>query len=65
MAADVDLKWVSQVLSVIPDPSGYSQVAGLVASILGGADIIELAKLIGQVQEIAWAAVEKLLPPPG
>lgn len=65
MAAGVDLKWISQVLSVIPDPSGYSQVAALVASILGGVDIIKLANLVGQVQEIAWAAVEKLLPPPG
>ncbi|MFD6518067.1 cutinase family protein [Rhodococcus sp. NPDC060176] len=65
MAAGVDLKWISQVLAVIPDPSGYSQVAALVASILGGVDIIKLANLVGQVQEIAWAAVEKLLPPPG
>ncbi|MBW4818602.1 cutinase family protein [Rhodococcus qingshengii] len=65
MAAGVDLNWVSQVLAVIPDPSGYSQVAALVASILGGVDIIKLANLVGQVQEIAWAAVEKLLPPPG
>ena len=65
MAASVDLKWVSQVLSVIPDPSGYSQVAALATSILGGVDIIKLANLVGQVQEIAWAAVEKLLPPRG
>lgn len=65
MAAGVDLKWVSQVLSAIPDPSGYSQVAALVASILGGVDIINLANLVGRVQETAWAAVEKLLPPPG
>ena len=65
MAAGVDLKWVSQVLSVIPDPSGYSQVAALVVSILGGVDISKLANLVGQVQETAWAAVEKLLPPPG
>ena len=65
MAAGVDLKWVSQVLSVIPDPSGYTQVAALVASILGDVDIIKLANLVGQVQEIAWSAVEKLSPPPG
>ncbi len=65
MAAGIDLKWVSQILSAIPDPSGYSQVAALVASILGGVDIINLANLVGRVQEIAWAAVEKLLPPPG
>ncbi|NMM91267.1 cutinase [Rhodococcus sp. SRB_17] len=65
MAAGVDLKWVSQVLSVIPDPSGYSQVAALVTSILANVDIIKLANLVGQIQEIAWAAIEKLLPPPG
>ena len=44
MAAGVDLKWVSQVLSVIPDPSGYTQVAALVASILGDVDIIKPRK---------------------
>ncbi|WP_083471128.1 MULTISPECIES: cutinase family protein [unclassified Rhodococcus (in: high G+C Gram-positive bacteria)] len=65
MAAGVDLEWVSHVLSVIPDPSGYSQVLALLASILAGVDIDKLANLVGQVQEIAWAAVEKLLPPPG
>jgi len=65
MAAGIDLKWVSQILSAIPDPSGYSKVAALVASILGGVDIINLANLVGRVQEIAWTAVEKLLPPPG
>ncbi|TQC43204.1 cutinase family protein [Rhodococcus sp. WS4] len=65
MAAGVDLRWVSQVLSVIPDPTGYTQIAALVASILGGVDVIRLATLIGQIQEIAWTAVEKLLPPPG
>jgi hypothetical protein len=65
MTAGIDLKWVSQILSAIPDPSGYSQVAALVASILGGVDIINLANLVGRVQETAWAAVEKLLPPPG
>ncbi|MFD7011400.1 cutinase family protein [Rhodococcus jostii] len=65
MAAAVDLRWVSQVLSVIPDPTGYTQIAALVASILGGVDIIRLATLVGQIQEIAWTAIEKLLPPPG
>ncbi|OYD61321.1 cutinase family protein [Rhodococcus sp. OK302] len=65
MAAEVDLTWVSQVLSVIPDPSGYSQVASLLTSILANVDIIKLSNLVGQIQEIAWAAIEKLLPPPG
>ncbi|WP_415394429.1 cutinase family protein (plasmid) [Rhodococcus globerulus] len=65
MAAAVDLRWVSQVLSVIPDPSGATQIAALVASILANVDVIKLANIVGQIQEIAWAAVEKLLPPPG
>ncbi|WP_040783770.1 cutinase family protein [Rhodococcus ruber] len=65
MAAGVDLAWVSQVLAVIPDPSGVTQVAALVASILANVDIIRLATLVGQIQEIAWTAIEKLLPPPG
>uniref|UniRef100_UPI00130335B4 cutinase family protein n=1 Tax=Rhodococcus sp. JT-3 TaxID=1973213 RepID=UPI00130335B4 len=65
MAAAVDLKWVSQVLSVIPDPSGSTQIAALVASILANVDVVKLANIVGQIQEIAWAAVEKLLPPPG
>ncbi|HEY9314937.1 cutinase family protein [Williamsia sp.] len=65
MAAAVDLTWVSQVLSIIPDPSGATQIAALVASILANVDVIKLANIVGQIQEIAWAAVEKLLPPPG
>ncbi|SED92164.1 cutinase family protein [Rhodococcus koreensis] len=65
LAAGVDLRWVSQILSVIPDPTGYTQIAALVTSILGNVDIVRLANLVGQIQEIAWAAVEKLLPPPG
>ncbi|QIX53985.1 cutinase family protein [Rhodococcus sp. DMU1] len=65
MAAGVDLAWISQVLAVIPDPSGVTQVAALAASILANVDIIRLATLIGQIQEIAWTAIEKLLPPPG
>lgn len=65
MAAAVDLRWVSQVLAVIPDPSGVSQIAALVASILANVDVIRLANIVGQIQEIAWAALEKLFPPPG
>ena len=65
MAAAVDLNWVSQVLAIIPDPSGATRIAALVASILANVDVIRLANLVGQIQEIAWSAVEKLLPPPG
>jgi hypothetical protein len=65
MAAGVDLKWVSHILAIIPDPSGYTQIAALVTSILGNVDVIKLANIAGQAQEIAWAAADKLVPPPG
>ncbi|MBH0119226.1 cutinase family protein [Rhodococcus sp. CX] len=65
MAAAVDLNWVSQVLAIIPDPSGATRIAALVASILANVDVIRLANIVGQIQEVAWSAVEKLLPPPG
>lgn len=65
MVAAVDVRWVAQVLAVIPDPSGGTQIAALVASILSNVDVIRLASLVGQIQEIAWSAVEKMLPPPG
>ncbi|MFC9768137.1 cutinase family protein [Rhodococcus jostii] len=65
MAAGVDLKWVSQILAIIPYPSGYTQIAALVTSILGNVDVIKLANIAGQAQEIAWAAADKLFPPPG
>ncbi|WP_016881294.1 MULTISPECIES: cutinase family protein [unclassified Rhodococcus (in: high G+C Gram-positive bacteria)] len=65
MVAGVDLKWVSHILAIIPDPSGYTQIAALVTSILGNVDVIKLANIAGQAQEIAWAAADKLFPPPG
>jgi len=65
MAAGVDLRWISQILAIIPDPSGYTQIAALVTSILGNVDVIKLANIAGQAQEIAWAAADKLFPPPG
>ncbi|ANS32045.1 hypothetical protein R1CP_37195 (plasmid) [Rhodococcus opacus] len=65
MAAGVDLKWLSHILAIIPDPTGYTQIAALVTSILGNVDVITLATIAGQAQEIAWAAADKLFPPPG
>ncbi len=65
MVAGVDLKWISQILAIIPDPSGYTQIAALVTSILGNVDVIKLANIAVEAQEIAWAAADKLFPPPG
>jgi len=58
MAAGVDLKWISQILSVIPDPSGSAQIAAVVCNILSGVDIVRIANNVGQIQEIAWAVLE-------
>ena len=65
MAAAVDFRWVAQVLAVIPDPSGATQIAASVASILSNVDVIRQATIVGRIQEIAWSVVEKVLPPPG
>ena len=58
MAADVDLAWVSQILSAIPDPTGTAQIAAVVCNILAGVDIIRVANNVGQIQEIAWSVLE-------
>lgn len=58
MAAGVDLKSVSRILTVIPDPSGTAATAALVANLLGNVDIIRLARDVGQLQEVAWQVVE-------
>lgn len=65
LAAGVDLKWISSILGVIPDTTGATQIASLVTSILAGVDIIKLSNIVGQIQEVAWAAIEKLVPPAG
>ncbi|MFD6356696.1 cutinase family protein [Nocardia tengchongensis] len=65
LAAGVDLKWISTILAIIPDPQGIAQIASLVVSILANVDIVRIANDVGQIQEIAWTALEKLLPPAG
>ncbi|MBC7299784.1 cutinase family protein [Nocardia salmonicida] len=66
MAANVDLEWISSILSIIPDPTGgYIQIAALVVSILSKVDVVKLANLVGQIQEVAWSVIEKLAPPAG
>jgi hypothetical protein len=58
MAAGVDLKWISQILTLIPDPNGYTQLAALVCNILAGVDIVRIANNVGKIQEIAWSVLE-------
>lgn len=65
MAADVDLRWVSRILAMIPDPTGTTRIAAVVTSLVANVEVLALADLVGRIQEIAWTAVEKLFPPPG
>ncbi|MFI7004642.1 cutinase family protein [Nocardia sp. NPDC050175] len=65
LVASADLKSVAQVLSTVPNPQGYVQIATSMTSILSNVDVIRMATLVGQIQEIAWSVLEKLAPPPG
>ncbi|NKR30203.1 cutinase family protein [Rhodococcus hoagii] len=58
MAAAVDFHSAAKVLAMIPDPSGYTQIAAMVLGLLGNLDIIRLANDVGQAQEVAWAALK-------
>lgn len=60
MAAAVDLQMIASILAMIPDPQGYAMIASLIVGLLGGVDVIRLANDVGQIQEVAWAAVKKL-----
>ncbi|TSD40287.1 cutinase family protein [Rhodococcus sp. KBS0724] len=58
MAADVDLTWISQILTAIPDPTGTAQIAAAVCNILSRVDITRIANNVGQIQEVAWSVLE-------
>ncbi|WP_405166363.1 cutinase family protein [Nocardia sp. NBC_01499] len=65
LVASSDLKSVAQVLSTVPNSQGYVQIATSMTAILSTVDVIRMATLVGQIQEIAWSVLEKLAPPPG
>lgn len=58
MAAGVDLKTVSRLVAMVPDPSGTAATVSMVAGLLGNVDVIRLARNVGQIQEIAWKVLE-------
>ena len=58
MAADIDLTWISQILSALPDPTGTARIAAVICNLLSGVDIIAIADNVGQIQEIAWSVLE-------
>ena len=58
MAAQIDFKAASQIVAMIPDPNGYTQIAAMILSILGNVDVIRLANDVGQAQEVAWASLK-------
>lgn len=60
--AEVDLHLVARALTLAAplDTSGWTAIAAQIVSILANLDIARLAADIGQAQEIAWGAVQKL-----
>lgn len=58
MASQIDFKTAAQLVSLVPDTSGTTQIASVVLGLLGNLDIIRLAKNVGQVQEVAWQVLE-------
>jgi hypothetical protein len=62
MAAGIDLHLVARVLALAAplDTSGWTGVAAQIVDILAGVDIGRLATDIGQAQDIAWNAADKL-----
>lgn len=63
MAARIDLHLVARALALAAplDTSGWTAVAAQIVNILAGLDIGRLATDIGQAQEIAWNAAQKLV----
>ncbi|PPJ25606.1 cutinase family protein [Nocardia nova] len=63
MADRIDLHLVARALALaVPlDTSGWTAVAAQIVNILAGLDIARLATDIGQAQEIAWNAAQKLV----
>ncbi|MTE17038.1 cutinase family protein [Nocardia aurantiaca] len=61
-AAGIDLHLVARALTLAApmDPSGWVAVAAQIVDLLGNLDIARLATDIGQAQDIAWTAIEKL-----
>jgi hypothetical protein len=62
MVAGVDLTWVSQILSAIPDPTGTANIAAVVCNLLSGVDIIAIADNVGEIQEITGQPSKETLP---
>lgn len=65
LVGSVDLGWISQVLAVLPDALGFTEVAATVTSILSGVDITRLAQIVGRIQDVAASVLQRLVPPPG
>ncbi|MFX0578827.1 cutinase family protein [Nocardia nepalensis] len=62
MAAGIDLHLVARALTLAAplDTSGWVAVAAQIVGILANLDIVRIATDIGQAQEIAWTALQKL-----
>jgi hypothetical protein len=60
LAAGIDLSMVAPLVRMIPDPTGTTQIASLVLSLLSHLDVVGLARQVGTLQENLWHIVETL-----
>ena len=57
-AAGADLHLVSGLLRLIPDPTGAALIGSMVIDLLAQADVVGLAKSVGDLQEALWHGIE-------
>ncbi|MFI9510299.1 cutinase family protein [Nocardia sp. NPDC052566] len=62
LVAQVDLRRISQTLSDIPDPQGYTKIAAAASSVLAAVDIGKLAGTVRRIQDGTTATLADLLP---
>ncbi|WP_157186712.1 cutinase family protein [Nocardia jiangxiensis] len=62
MASQVDLHLIARILTILApaDTSGITSAAAQIIDILAGVDINRVATDLGNAQDTAWAAVQKL-----
>ncbi|WP_225728838.1 MULTISPECIES: cutinase family protein [unclassified Nocardia] len=65
LKGSVDFDWISKMLSAAPDTHGYASSIARLTAILSKVDFTKLAKIVGQIQDVATSVLAKLAPPPG
>ncbi|MFW0787790.1 cutinase family protein [Gordonia sp. CPCC 206044] len=57
LADAVDFEQIATVLALIPDKTGFTAAASVLARALAHVDFMKAADLVGRIQEVTWSAV--------